>query len=119
MVNSLGHHLNKPVLVSIPPIFGNAELHRCQLVGTEAAGVWLESDDFTRIAGVGVNPLPASIFVPFAQIACLVADSTAGPARAEPPREESKPPREGTRQKSREPAAVQSRATRARGKQEL
>jgi hypothetical protein len=122
MVNALGHHLNKPVLVSIPPVFGNAELHRCRLVGTETAGVWLESDDFTRITGMGAIPLPALIFVPFVQIACLAAAPPAlppaGPARAEPKREENKPPRAGTRQKGRQPATVQTRATQARRKQE-
>ena len=122
MVSSLGHHLNKPVLVSIPPVFGNAELHRCRLVGTETAGVWLESDEFARITGMGANPLPAAIFVPFAQITCLAADPSAlppaEPARAEPQREASNPPRAGTRPKSRPAAAHQTRATQARRKQE-
>jgi hypothetical protein len=108
MVNALGHYLNKPVLVSIPPVFGNAELHRCRLVGTETAGVWLESDDFTRITGMGVDPLPILIFVPFTQIVCLAA---------EPPREERDPPREATPQKGRQRAALQTRATRSRRNQ--
>lgn len=122
MVNSLGHHLNKPVLVSIPPVFGNAVLHRCRLVGTESAGVWLESDDFTRITGKGANPLPAVIFVPFAQIACLAAAPfavpPAAPTRAEPQRAENKSPRAQTRQKSRPPAALQMPTARARRKQD-
>jgi hypothetical protein len=71
MVSKLGHHMNKPVLVSIPPVFGNTDLHRCRLIGAEAAGLWLESDDFSRLAGADADSSPASVFVPFAQIACL------------------------------------------------
>jgi hypothetical protein len=109
MVTKLGHHMNKPVLVSIPPIFGNTELHRCRLIGAEAAGLWLESDDFSRIAGGHVHSLPASVFVPFAQIACL-AEAPAVPlpgkpapivSTAEAPRRARETPSVGTRKKSR------------------
>jgi len=79
MVSKLGHHINKLVLVSIPPIFGNKELHRCRLIDAEAAGLWLESDDFPRIAGGDAASLPALIFVPFTQIACLAGDLAVPP----------------------------------------
>jgi hypothetical protein len=81
MISKLGHHINKPLLVSIPPIFGNTQLHRCRLIGTEAAGLWLESDDFPRAAGGDAASLPALVFVPFTQIACLAGDSAVPPPR--------------------------------------
>jgi hypothetical protein len=70
MISKLGHLVHKPVLVSIPSIAGNKTLHRCQLIGVEAAGLWLESEDFSKIFG-NDDPSPSTIFVPFAQLACL------------------------------------------------
>jgi hypothetical protein len=104
MVSKLGHHMNKPVLVSIPPVFGNTDLHRCRLIGAEAAGLWLESDDFSRIAGGDVDSLPASVFVPFAQIACLAEAPAVPPGKPVPIASAAEAPR-----RARETRSVETR----------
>jgi hypothetical protein len=80
MTSMLGHHMNKSVLVSIPSIFGNTEPRHCRLVGIETAGLWLESDHFSRLVGGSSDAPPALVFVPFSQIGCLAG----APAAAAP-----------------------------------
>ena len=94
MVSILGHHVNKPVLVSIPPLFGNGELHRCQLVGIEPAGLWLESEGLSRIAFPDADPRPATVFVPFTQVAYLIG----APAVPPPARRRAESSRRGRKQ---------------------
>jgi hypothetical protein len=89
VVNKLGHLVNKPVLVSIPSVFGGAEPRSCRLVGLDAAGLWLESADLsgTIIAVAGL--LPPTFFVPFTQIAYVLE------ARAPSPIAETQRPKSG------------------------
>jgi hypothetical protein len=93
MVSKLGHHLNKPVLISIPPIFTTAEPRHCSLVGIEPAGVWLESEDLSRIAFPSAERFLATVFVPFTQIAYLVGAPPAAPTPS--PRVSTEAPRPG------------------------
>ena len=80
MINMLGHHVNKLVLVSIPSIFADSEPHICKLVGIEPSGLWLESEDLTRTIFPNTESGPVkNVFIPFAQIAYLVEDTTTRP----------------------------------------
>ncbi len=72
MISSLGHHLNKTVLVSIPPIFEDQPV-TCTLAGIEAAGVWLVNKDLSKKLLHGDDDRTVvPIFIPFAQIAYLL-----------------------------------------------
>jgi hypothetical protein len=84
MVRILGHHVNKLVLVSIPPIFGQSEPQRCRLVGTEPAGLWLESEHLSRKAFPNTEAPRTPIFVPFTQIAYLIGAPVVPPPADEP-----------------------------------
>jgi len=73
MINTLGHHLNKSVFVSIPTIFDDESGHACVLVGIEVSGLWLEGEELAN----ALQPEPKkrespSVFVPFGQIRYLV-----------------------------------------------
>jgi hypothetical protein len=103
MVSKLGHHLNKTVLVSIPPIFTTAEPRHCRLVGIDPAGVWLESEDLSRIAFPNVERLPAKVFVPFTQIAYLVEAPPAAPAPVPSARARNEAPKTGHKPPSARP----------------
>jgi hypothetical protein len=79
MISILGHYVNKPVLVSIPPLFADGQLRACRLIGVESGGLWLESEDFTKLAFPNADRSAAKVFVPFTQIAYLVEGTTAPP----------------------------------------
>jgi hypothetical protein len=79
MVSTLSYHVNKPVLVSIPPIFPDGGPRHCRLAGIEPGGLWLESEDLSRIAFADTEAPPAWVFVPFTQIAYLVGVPVAPP----------------------------------------
>jgi hypothetical protein len=79
MINRLGHHINKPVLVSMPSIFADEKPRACKLIGVEPAGLWLENEDLTRMALPDADESLAPVFVPFTQIAYLVEGMTARP----------------------------------------
>jgi hypothetical protein len=72
MRHIMSYHLNKQVLVSIPEILGDGEPRRCRLTGVEPFGVWLESEDLSRIAFSNDERPLAMIFVPFTRIGYLV-----------------------------------------------
>ena len=73
MISSLGHHLNKTVLVSIPPIFEDHQPVTCTLAGIEASGVWLASKDlWKKLLHGDDDRAVVPIFIPFAQIAYLL-----------------------------------------------
>jgi hypothetical protein len=107
VVNMLGHHLNKPVLVSSPSIFSTAEPRHCQMVGVESAGVWLECEELSRIVQPDLRQPRISVFVPFTQIAFL-AGAPQEPI-APPENTETKAP------EARRKAAVQSSKKRRQG----
>jgi hypothetical protein len=75
MVSILGYHVNKAVLVSIPPLFGNGEPRRCYLIGTEPGGLWLRCSDLSLTARFNEKPEAVTVFVPFTQIAYLLEAS--------------------------------------------
>ena len=76
MINRLGHHINKPVLVSMPPVFADGKPRACKLIGVEPAGLWLENEDLTRMAFPDADESLVVIFVPFTQIAYLAKGTT-------------------------------------------
>ena len=82
MISRLGHHLNKPVLVSMPPLFADGKPRSCKLIGIEPAGLWLENEDLTRRAFPAADGSLAPIFVPFTQIAYVVEGAAALPIPA-------------------------------------
>ena len=80
MISILGHYVNKPVLVSIPPLFADGQPRACKLIGIEPGGLWLESEDLTKLAFPNADRRSAAkIFVPFTQIAYLVEGTTTPP----------------------------------------
>jgi hypothetical protein len=82
MIKRLGHHINKPVLISMPPIFTDGKPRACKLIGIEPAGLWLENEDLTRRAFPDADESMATVFVPFTQIAYLVEGTTVARAPA-------------------------------------
>jgi hypothetical protein len=76
MVGPLGCHVNKPILVSIPGLFGTGEPRYCRLVGVEPAGLWLEGDELASVTGDASDLPVGPVFVPFVQIAFLIAASS-------------------------------------------
>jgi hypothetical protein len=75
MISSLGHYLNKNLLVSLPSIFEDAEPRACTLSGIEASGLWLSSDDLAkRFLSPEERRVVTHIFVPFTQIAYLLEE---------------------------------------------
>jgi hypothetical protein len=80
MTYRLGVLVGKPVLVCIPQLFSDDEPRACRLSGVEPGGVWLESEDLTRIAFGETEQPPAPVFVPFAQIVCLAVAAPHSPA---------------------------------------
>jgi hypothetical protein len=82
VVRILAHHVNKAVLVSIPPLFGNSAPQLCRLVGVEPGGLWLESEPLWRAAFPDSELPLAMVFVPFAQIAYLIGAPVMPPPTA-------------------------------------
>lgn len=78
MINRLGHHINKPVLASMPSIFRDGKPRVCKLINVEPAGLWLENSDLTKMALPDADERLATVFVPFTQIGC-VGDGITGP----------------------------------------
>jgi hypothetical protein len=92
MVDSLRHHLNKDVLVSIPALFGKSEAFRCQLIGLELTGLWLKCRDWQNTLADSKRE-PAATFVPYAQISYLIAAPAEPPSSAAAAGESSTPRR--------------------------
>jgi len=69
-------YLNKSVLVGLPVLFGDVRCRPCRLVDIASNGLWLE------IEGVAERLIPhealsfasgtLTMFVPFAQISCVI-----------------------------------------------
>jgi hypothetical protein len=110
MINMLGHHVNKPVLVSIPSIFPDGEPQACTLIGIEPAGLWLESEELTRTLFPDTESEKVrKVFVPFAQIGYLVEGTTEPPVSSPLDKATSTPP-----SSSKKGASVASRAKKRR-----
>lgn len=76
----LANLLHRKVVVLGPALFGATaeqdKLETVTLVGVEAAGIWIESEEAAnRLADrFGVKPAaPSAFFVPFAQITTILA----------------------------------------------
>jgi hypothetical protein len=96
MVSLLGYLVNKPILVSIPMIFGSQEPRRCQLVSADMTGLWLQSDNFADFAGGMFAQTAVPVFVPFSQIICLI-----GPPAPSPPQAPMEQPKAGRKQENK------------------
>lgn len=78
MINTLGHHLNKILLVSIPSIFEDDHPRACTLTGIDVSGLWLESQDLAdKVLHPDDQRVGVRIFVPFARIAYLLEPAAA------------------------------------------
>ena len=84
MTPKVAHFLNRTVLVSIPGLFEGGEARPFKLLDIEAQGLWLQSEELSRRllademqALVSAEP---AVFVPFAQIAGVLAPTKALPS---------------------------------------
>jgi hypothetical protein len=76
MINLLGSHVNKIVLVSIPFLFKDDDPRPCRLVAAETSGLWLEGAELTKRLFPDVERRTETVvFIPFTQIAYLVEDT--------------------------------------------
>jgi hypothetical protein len=102
MISTLGHYLNCDLLVAIPAVFDDATPRLCKLMGIEAAGLWLVGAELADRAAPSRDREPASIFVPFAQIAFLLPPYETRGETIPPPQPDkahAKNPRKGSRLK--------------------
>jgi hypothetical protein len=84
MAPKVSHFLNRTVLVSIPGLFEGGHARPFRLLDIEAQGLWLQSEELSRRLLAGemqalVSAEPA-VFVPFAQIAGVLAPTKALPS---------------------------------------
>jgi hypothetical protein len=90
MMPKVTQFLNRTVLVSIPGLFDGGAARPFKLLGIEAQGLWLQSEELSRRLLAEemhdfVSAEPA-VFVPFAQIAgVLVPTKALPPPLANPP----------------------------------
>ncbi len=84
MTPKVAHFLNRMVLVSIPSLFEGGAARPFRLLDIEAQGLWLQSEELSRRllsdemqALVSAEP---AVFVPFAQIAGVLAPTKALPS---------------------------------------
>jgi hypothetical protein len=100
---NIRQYFNKTILVSIPHLFPDERCRALTLLGAEATGLWLQSDELAKKLLPEDRQIYASagpvVFVPFAQIAGVLvvtsvpttqplppADSTTTPTRAAKPK---------------------------------
>jgi hypothetical protein len=72
----LSNCINKSVQVASSTIFGDDRPRVCKLVGLEDVGVWLASDELTRLVYGDAAGTTATVFVPLVQVTYLVAGET-------------------------------------------
>jgi hypothetical protein len=106
MPPSLGRYIGQYVLVSIPALYEDIVARRHRLLGLELQGLWLELEEAhtERVLSVHHHELanpPLTLFVPFAQIACVVLPGHDAPPRPRPKAQKSRPRPKA--QKSRPP----------------
>ena len=81
MVPNIKRYLNMTVFVSIPILFEDGNCRAFKLVGTEANGLWLQSDGLShRLLPDDKQDLASMapvVFVPFAQIAGVLVTTGA------------------------------------------
>lgn len=77
--------INMPVHVSCPALFGERTPVLCTLAGVEPGGLWLEGEAVMKAVFEDAEEAASTtIFVPFAQIAYVVADPPPTAAAASP-----------------------------------
>jgi hypothetical protein len=81
MKSLLANCTNKLVQVAIGTIFGDPRPRVCELVGLESMGIWLVSEELTKLIYGSEAKGPVPVFIPIAQVTFLVAGAAA-PARA-------------------------------------
>ena len=89
MIPNIKQYLNKTILVSIPPLFHDERCRALTLLGAEATGLWLQSDELATALLPENRRIYASagpvVFVPFAQIAGVLVLTSAPAAQPVPP----------------------------------
>jgi hypothetical protein len=81
MKSLLANCTNKSVQVAIGTLFGDARPRVCELVGLESVGIWLVSEELTKLIYGNEANGAVPVFIPLAQVTFLVAGATP-PARA-------------------------------------
>ena len=104
MTPKVTQFLNRTVLVSIPGLFDGGACRPFKLLGIEAQGLWLQSEELSRRllakemhAFVVAEP---AVFVPFAQIAGVLVPTKAIPpglSQEDPASPQAAAPRRKTR----------------------
>ncbi len=87
MVESISRHIGRALLVSIPAVFDDIRCRPCVLIRAEIHGLWLRSDELTRRLAPAEGDYTAAepvVFVPFTQIAAVLAPTRA-PSPVKPP----------------------------------
>jgi hypothetical protein len=81
MKSLLANCTGKLVQVASPAIFGDARLRICELVGLENMGVWLVSQDLTKLVYGDEANGAVPVLIPLSQVIYLTAGATP-PARS-------------------------------------
>ncbi|MGA8742242.1 MAG: hypothetical protein WB561_13740 [Terracidiphilus sp.] len=80
---SLGHLVNRRIMVSLPDLLGTSDPLTCVLISNEVAGIWISSPE---LAEKLCPPQPAGdtppIFIPFTQIGFVVSAESSQPPPA-------------------------------------
>ena len=89
---TLGRYVNKTVRVSIPVLFPEGPHCVVELLAVEPIGVWLEGEALLHAVYPRNPPESTRVFIPFAQIAYIVED-TSPPEPVAGEKEEATPPK--------------------------
>lgn len=80
---SLGHYVNRRIMVSLPDLLGTPDPLTCVLISNEIAGIWISSPElaekFYPSAPDGHTP---PIFVPFTQVGFVISAESPQPPSA-------------------------------------
>jgi hypothetical protein len=108
----LSNCINTPVRVASTAIFGDERPRVCRLIGLEDVGVWLASDELSKLVYEDAAFATDAVFVPLAQIIYLVPGATP-PARA---LDATSPPQALSTTRSQHPPSKKRRPTVRRGR---
>jgi hypothetical protein len=105
MAPKISQYLNKTILVSIPPLFHDEKCRALTLVGAEATGLWLQSNELaTKLLpenrGIYASAKPV-VFVPFAQIGGVLVLTGAPATQPVPPADATTTPTRATKSKAK------------------
>ncbi|HEV2709476.1 MAG TPA: hypothetical protein VGU67_04615 [Edaphobacter sp.] len=87
MTPPLQTYLNKSVLVGLPVLFGDVRCRPCRLVDIAPNGLWLEIEGMAECLipheALSFASDSLTMFVPFAQISCVIGAVARGDKPAE------------------------------------